>query len=132
MSARDGRNRMHINEITEQVIGAAIEVHRQLGPGLLESTYEECLARELALRGIPFERQKPVPLKYKGVDVDAGFRMDFLVAGQVVVELKAVDSLQPIHDAQVLTYPKLTGVRIALLMNFNTKVLAKGIRRIAL
>jgi len=123
---------VELNQITEQVIGAAIEVHRHLGPGLLESAYEECLARELALRQIPFERQKPVPLKYKGVDIDAGFRLDFLVAGQVVVELKAVDSLQPIHDAQVLTYLKLAGLRIALLMNFNTKVLAKGIRRLAL
>jgi len=121
-----------VNEITGQVIGAAIEVHRELGPGLLESAYEECLARELALRQIPFERQKPVPLKYKGADVDAGFRLDFLVADQVVVELKAVDSLQPIHVAQVMTYLKLTGLRIALLMNFNTKVLTKSIRRIAL
>jgi len=121
---------MRVNEITEQVIGAAIEVHRQLGPGLLESAYEECLARELALRGVPSERQKTVPLTYKGVAIDVGFRTDLTVAGQVLVELKAVGSLQPIHEAQMLTYLKLAGVRTGLLINFNVKLLTDGIRRL--
>ncbi|HUT73221.1 MAG TPA: GxxExxY protein [Armatimonadota bacterium] len=120
---------MHINEITEQVIGAAIEVHRELGPGLLESAYEECLARELALRQIPFERQKAIPVTYKGRKFDAGFRADMIVADQVLVELKAVESIVPIHEAQVLTYLKLAGLHVGLLINFNVPVLAKGIRR---
>jgi len=121
-----------INRITEQVIGAAIEVHRQLGPGLLESTYEECLAREFALRHISFERQKAVALTYKGATVDVGFRLDFVVAGEVIVELKAVEALQPIHEAQVLTYLKLTGMGVALVVNFNVQVLRNGIRRVVL
>jgi GxxExxY protein len=120
---------MHINEITEQVIGAAIEVHRELGPGLLESAYEECLARELALRQIPFERQKAIPVTYKGRKFDAGFRADMIVADQVLVEPKAVESIVPIHEAQVLTYLKLAGLHVGLLINFNVPVLAKGIRR---
>jgi GxxExxY protein len=128
---REGWN-AEINDLTEEIIGAAIEVHRALGPGLLESAYEECLAYELALRQIPFERQKPVALAYKGAAVDVGFRADLVVAGRVLLELKAVDALQPIHDAQVLTYLKLTGLRLALLMNFNTKILVDGIRRIAM
>lgn len=123
---------MAINRITEQVIGAAIEVHRQLGPGLLESTYEECLAREFALRHISFERQKAVALTYKGATVDVGFRLDFVVAGEVIVELKAVEALQPIHEAQVLTYLKLTGMGVALVVNFNVQVLRNGIRRVVL
>lgn len=123
---------MDINQITEQIIGAAIEVHRALGPGLLESAYEECLARELALRQIPFERQKPIPLTYKDAVIDIGFRLDLIVDGQVVVELKAVDALQPIHEAQVLTYLKLTGKQAALLINFNTQVLHNGIRRLVM
>jgi GxxExxY protein len=128
---REGRN-AEINDLTEEIIGAAIEVHRALGPGLLESAYEECLAHELALRQIPFERQKPVSLTYKGDVIDVGFRADIVVGGRVLVELKAVDALQPIHDAQVLTYLKLTGLRLALLMNFNTKILVDGIWRIAM
>ena len=123
---------MDINQITEQIIGAAIEVHRALGPGLLESAYEECLARELALRQIPFERQKPIPLTYKDAVIDIGFRLDMIVDSQVVVELKAVDALQPIHEAQVLTYLKLTGKQAALLINFNTQVLHNGIRRLVM
>jgi GxxExxY protein len=128
---REGRN-AEINDLTEEIIGAAIEVHRALGPGLLESAYEECLAHELALRQIPFERQKPVSLTYKGDVIDVGFRADIVIGGRVLVELKAVDALQPIHDAQVLTYLKLTGLRLALLMNFNTKILVDGIWRIAM
>ncbi len=97
-----------LNMVSGAIIGAAIEGHKHLGPGLLESAYEECLAHEFALRAIAFERQKPVMLQYKGVHVDCGFRLDFLVSGLGVVELKAVDVLAPIHDAQVLTYLKLT------------------------
>jgi GxxExxY protein len=93
-----------INKISHAVIGAAIEVHRQLGPGLLESAYRECLAREFTLRGIPFEREKPIRLEYKGIVLEAGYRLDFLVADRVVVELKAIDALAPVHDAQLMTY----------------------------
>jgi GxxExxY protein len=100
----------NINEITHDVIGAAIEVHRQLGPGLLESAYRECLTREFILREIPFHREMPIPLEYKGVKLEAGYRLDFLVADSVVVEIKAIDALAPIHDAQLLTYLRLGGL----------------------
>jgi GxxExxY protein len=123
---------MHENELSKRVIGAAIEVHRQLGPGLLESAYEECLAYELQLRGIPFERQKALPLTYKDVRLDAGFRVDFLVDGKVVVELKATDALAPIHKAQVLTYLRLTGCKLGLLINFNVPLLKDGVKRLVL
>lgn len=123
---------MDENALSKLIIGAAIEVHRQLGPGLLESAYEECLAYELSLRQIPFERQKPVPVVYKGIQLDCGFRLDFLVGGMVVVELKAVDQLAPIHDAQVITYLKLTGCKLGLLLNFNELRLREGIKRLAL
>jgi len=95
---------MKTNELTEAIIGAAIEVHRVLGPGLLESAYEECMCRELGLKAIPFERQRPLPVEYKGLRLDCGYRLDLLVNNEVVVEIKAVDSLLPIHDAQLLTY----------------------------
>jgi len=117
------------NEITGAIIGAAIEVHRQLGPGLLESAYLECLCRELILRRIPFEREKPLPLEYKGVHLQCGFRLDLLVAGSVVVEIKSVEALAPVHDAQLLTYLRLGGWRIGLLINFNVAVLKNGIHR---
>ncbi|MBI1746700.1 MAG: GxxExxY protein [Acidobacteria bacterium] len=120
---------MDSNKITEQIIGAAIEVHRALGPGLLESTYEECLCRELGLRTIPFERQKPLPVEYKGVKLDCGYRLDLLVANRVVVEIKAVSSIEPIHEAQLLTYLKLGGWKLGLLINFNVPMLKDGIRR---
>jgi GxxExxY protein len=123
---------MEINSITEAIIGAAIEVHRELGPGLLESTYEECLAHELTLRQIPFERQKAIPVIYKGASLECGFRVDLLVANAVVVELKAIESLTPVHDAQVITYLKLTGCKVGLLINFNVTLLKKGIRRLVL
>ena len=116
-------------ELTHAVIGAAIEVHRELGPGLLESAYEECLVQELKLRGIPFEQQKPLPVIYKGVKLDCGYRVDLLVDGRVVVELKAVEALAPIHDAILLTYLRLSGCKIALLINFHCAVLKNGIRR---
>ncbi|MGA6959821.1 MAG: GxxExxY protein, partial [Candidatus Acidiferrales bacterium] len=112
------------------IIGAAIEVHRTSGPGLLESAYEECLAHDFARLMIPFERQKPLPLVYRDVKLECGYRMDFLVDRRVVVELKAVDSLAPIHDAVLLTYLRLSGCKIGLLINFHTVVLKDGIRRL--
>ncbi len=123
---------MKINEITRAVIGAAIEVHRTLGPGLLESVYEECLCQELSLRKIPFERQKEHPLRYKGFTLAGGFRLDVLAADQVGVEVKTVESLLPIHQAQMLTYMKMGGWKVGLLINFNVPILKKGIKRLVL
>jgi GxxExxY protein len=122
---------MDINDLTRKVIGAAIEVHKTLGPGLLESTYEECLCIELARKGIPYERQKELPIEYKDVKLDGGYRIDVLVADRLVLELKACESLQPIHEAQLLTYLKLSGIKVGLLINFNVPVLKEGIRRLA-
>jgi GxxExxY protein len=122
---------MDINDLTGKVIGAAIEVHKALGPGLLESTYEECLCVELGLRKIPFERQKEIPVEYKGVKLDCGYRIDVLVANSLILELKVCESLQPIHEAQLLTYLKLTGLKVGLLINFNVPVLREGIKRLA-
>ena len=120
------------NPLSKEIIGAAIEVHRQLGPGLLESAYEACLAHEFSLRQIPFERQKAVPVIYKGTRLDCGYRLDFLVDGLVVVELKAVFGLAPIHEAQVISYLKLTNLKLGLLLNFNVKLMKRGIKRIVL
>jgi len=120
---------MDLNKITEQIIGAAIEVHKALGPGLLESAYEECLCRELSLREIPFDRQRPLPVEYKRTKLDCGYRLDLLVAGAVVVEIKAAQAIEPIHEAQLLTYMKLGGWKLGLLINFNVPVLKDGIRR---
>jgi GxxExxY protein len=117
------------NEITQRIIGAAIEVHRQLGPGLLESAYEECLCHELTIRKLNFERQKPIPLVYKDAKLDCGYRLDVLVEGKIVVELKSVDGLGPIHEAIVLTYFKLSGHKLGLLINFNVPLLKDGIKR---
>jgi len=119
-----------LNRITEQIIGAAITVHRALGPGLLESAYEACLAFELVERDLAVERQKPVPLVYKGVELDCGYRIDLLVAEAVIVEVKAVERLMPIHTAQLLSYLKLSSLQVGLLLNFNVKVLKEGIRRV--
>lgn len=119
----------HVNELTELVIGCAIEVHRTLRPGLLESAYEICFCRELSLRGIPFERQVAIPVEYKGVKFDCDYRADLIVAGKILVEIKAADQLAPIHEAQVLSYLKLTGLKVGLLINFNERVLTHGIRR---
>ncbi|HEY1424527.1 MAG TPA: GxxExxY protein [Candidatus Acidoferrum sp.] len=116
-------------ELTPSIIGAAIEIHKLLGPGLLESAYEECLCHELAIRGIRFEKQKPIPLVYKGVKLDCGFRLDLLVEGRVVVELKSIDGLGPIHEAVILTYLRLSQHELGLLINFNVPVLKDGIRR---
>ncbi len=117
------------NQLTQAIIGAAIDVHRTLGPGLLEAVYEECLARELTLRGIPFERQKPVPLVYKDLKLECGYRLDLVLAGRVVVEIKAVEALAPIHESIMLTYLRLSQCRLGLLLNFHTPVLKDGIRR---
>jgi GxxExxY protein len=117
------------NDITQQIIGAAIEVHRQLGPGLLESAYEECLCHELHIRKLNFERQKPIPLVYKDAKLDCGYRLDLLVEDRIVVELKSVDGLGPIHEAIVLTYLKLSGHHLGLLINFNVTLLKDGIKR---
>ena len=118
-----------MNGLTEEIIGAAIEVHRVLGPGLLESAYEECLAHELSLAQMSFTRQVALPVTYKSRQLDCGYRLDFVVEDTVVLELKVVDSLQPIHEAQLLTYLKLGGWPIGLLINFNVPLLKKGIRR---
>jgi GxxExxY protein len=117
---------------TEQVIGALIEVHRHLGPGLLESAYEACTCHELVQRGLAFERQRALPLSYKGVHVDCGYRADLIVEGSVLVELKTVERLQPIHLAQVITYLRLSGIPVGLLVTFNVRVLKHGIRRLSL
>ena len=118
-----------LNEITSAIIGASIEVHRHLGPGLLESSYRECLCRELVLRSIPFEREKPLPLEYKGIHLGCGYRLDLLVQNCVVVEVKSVEALAPIHDAQLITYLRIGGWRVGLLINFNVAVLKNGIHR---
>ncbi len=119
-------------ELTAKIIGAAIEVHRALGPGLLESIYQTCLAHEMTLRGLRFEKEKPLPIEYKGVRLESGYRLDFIVDDKVVVELKAVDSIHDIHKAQLLTYLKLTGCKVGLLLNFNSAVLKDGIERLVL
>jgi len=118
-----------MNNITSAVIGAALEVHKSLGPGLLESAYCECLSRELTLRGVLFERERPLPVEYKGVRLECGYRLDFLIAQSVVVEVKAVEGLVPVHEAQLLTYLRLGGWRVGLLINFNVALLRDGIRR---
>jgi GxxExxY protein len=121
---------MNDNAITEQIIGAAIEVHRALGPGLLESAYEACLVRELTDRRLPVERQKSLPVTYKGERVDCGYRMDLLVSGRVVVELKVVDRFDAVHQAQLLSYLRLANLNVGLLINFNVTRLVQGIRRV--
>ena len=118
--------------LSNRVIGCAIEVHRELGPGLLESAYEQCLAHELRLNGIPFDLQQVMPVEYKGVQIDCGYRLDLLVDGKLIVELKAVAAVEPIHEAQILTYLKLAKVKTGLLINFNVRLLRDGIRRFVL
>jgi GxxExxY protein len=118
--------------LTERIIGAAISVHRALGPGLLESTYEACLVHELACRGLRYERQKPMPVVYRSTTVHSGYRIDLLVEDAVIVELKAVERLESIHQAQILTYLKLSDLRVGLLINFNVQRLTEGLRRFVL
>jgi GxxExxY protein len=120
---------MEINKVTEAVIGASIEVHKALGPGLLESAYEECLCYELGLKRLEFHRQIKLPLAYKGLQLDCGYRIDLFVEEQVIVELKSIEKLSSIHEAQLLTYMKLTNSSVGLLINFNVPVLKNGIRR---
>ncbi len=118
-----------INELTFEINGAAMEVHRELGPGLLESVYESALCQELATRGLSFVRQHPMPVIYKGTPIDCGFRLDILVESRVIIELKVVEKILPIHEAQLLTYLKLSNLQLGLLINFNVRILKDGIRR---
>lgn len=120
---------MELNYLTGEIIGAAIDVHKAIGPGLLESAYSRCLQAELKLRNIPFEKELSLPIEYKGVQIDAGYKIDFMVGGSVVVELKAVEKLLPVHQAQLLTYLRLSNRKIGLLINFNAPVLKQGIKR---
>lgn len=122
--------RRRLNDLTAKLIGLCIEIHRELGPGLLESVYEECLAYELAMAGLRFERQMPLPVRYKEVDLDCGYRLDFVVEDRVILELKAVTELLPIHDAQLLTYLRIARRSLGLLINFNVPVLKRGIKRV--
>jgi GxxExxY protein len=122
-------DRQHLNRITENIIGATIRVHRALGPGLLESAYEACLAFELDKCGMRVEQQKALPLIYQDVKLDCGYRIDLLVDGSAIVEVKSVESVAPIHEAQILSYLKLSGCKVGLLINFNVLVLKDGIRR---
>ena len=121
---------MNGNQLTNEIIGSAIEVHRNLGPGLLESTYEECMAYELQERNINVKRQIEIPVLYKGTQLEQKYRIDLLVNNQVIIELKSVNKLDPVHDAQLLTYLKLANKRYGLLLNFNVPVMKQGIRRL--
>jgi GxxExxY protein len=120
------RSKLLHENLTEAVIGAAIEVHRALGPGLLESAYEECLCHELRLRQIPFARQVPLPVEYKTIKLDCGYRLDVVVENAVILEIKCVEHVMPVHEAQLLTYLKMTHKRVGLILNFNVPTLARG------
>jgi len=120
---------MNFNHITERIIGCAIEVHKNLGPGLLESAYEECLAYELMSAGLNFDRQKPVPVVYKDIKLDCGYRIDLLVENSVIIELKSVETFNPVHEAQILTYMRFANKPIGLLINFNVLILVQGVKR---
>jgi GxxExxY protein len=123
---------MEFDPLSNRVIGCAIEVHRHLGPGLLESAYSICLAHELQLQGITFQKEWPLPVEYKGIYLDCGYRLDFLIANELIVELKSIEKLLPIHEAQLLSYLKLSGKRTGLLVNFNERILKNGIKRMVL
>ncbi len=123
---------MEFDELSKKVIGCALEVHRHLGPGLLESTYEQCLAYELKLQEMRFKLQHPLPVKYKGIKLDCGCRIDLFVEDTLIVELKSVEKILPIHQAQLLTYMKLADIAVGLLINFNVKYLKSGIKRMVL
>ncbi|MGZ8929110.1 MAG: GxxExxY protein, partial [Methylobacter sp.] len=123
---------MEFDNLSRQVIGCAIEVHKTLGPGLLESTYEHCLAHKLYLAELSHPVQKPLPVNYKGIVLDCGYRLDLVVENKLVVELKSVEKLQKTHEAQILTYMKLTGLNVGLLINFNESILKNGIKRFVL
>ncbi len=121
---------MNINNLTGEVIGAAIEVHKRLGPGLLESAYEECLCRELSLRKITYERQKPLPINYKQVKLDISYRLDLVVEGKIILELKSCEKIEDIYKAQLLTYLRLSGLKLGLILNFNVPIMKEGIVRV--
>ena len=121
---------MDINQLSSKIIGAAIEVHKVLGPGLLESAYEKCLCHELKLRGLSFDSQKPLPLVFKGEEIDCGYRLDVVVGNAIILELKACEKIEPIHKAQLLTYLKISGLTLGLILNFNVPVMRDGIARI--
>jgi len=121
-----------IDELSHQIIGHAIEVHRHLGPGLLESAYQKCIAYELTQAHIPFELEKPIPIKYKETLIDCAFRADCIVNKSIILEIKAVEQLLPIHEAQLLTYMKLTQIKLGILINFNVRLLKDGIKRMIL
>lgn len=121
---------MDINELSSRIIGAAIEVHKTLGPGLLESAYEECLSHEFISRNFSFDRQKSLPLMYKGKKLDCGYRLDMVVENAIILELKSCEMIEPIHKAQLLTYLKLSGLHLGLILNFNTTLMRDGIVRI--
>jgi GxxExxY protein len=123
------RRKLVLEDLTQEILGAAIEVHRELGPDLLESACEECLCHELNLRGLSFQRQVPLPVQYKGLKLDCGYRLDVLVENAVILELKSVEKVLPVHEAQLLTYLKLTGKRVGLIIDFNVAVLKDGIVR---
>jgi len=123
------RTELQIDEITGKIIGAAMEVHKGLGPGLLESTYEECLTYEISKLNLKYQRQIDLPVLYKDVKLDCGYRLDLVVEDEVLVELKSVEKLLPIHEAQLITYLKMGGYRVGLLINFNVELLKHGIRR---
>jgi GxxExxY protein len=125
-----GNNLESLNSLTERIIGCAIEVHKGIGPGLLESAYEECLCFELSQAGLAFERQVPLPVAYKGVNLDCGYRLDLIVEGQIILEIKAVDRIIPIHEAQLLSYLRMLDKRVGLILNFHSAVLKNGIKRI--
>ncbi len=123
---------MKTNKLTEKVIGCAIEVHKSLGPGLLEAAYEQCLSKELTLEGIKFKTQDPLPVTYKGVRLECGYRVDFLVEKTLIIELKSIEKALDVHKAQILTYMKLANIKVGLLINFNVKLLRNGIQRFVL
>ena len=127
-----GACRMEFSELTNRVIGCAIEVHRELGPGLLESTYEQCLAHELGLNDIAFKTQQPLPVIYKDIRLDCGYRVDILVEDEIILELKSIDELKGIHEAQLLTYMKLAGIKQGFLINFNVRFLKEGLKSFVL
>jgi GxxExxY protein len=129
---REARRAGNFGDCSQEVIGACIEVHRVLGPGLLESAYEACLAREFSLRGLNFAHQQRLPLSYKGIDLDCAYRLDFVVRHELVLEVKAVEELLPIHEAQLISYLRLTGIPAGLLINFHTATLRQGLRRLTL
>ena len=122
----EARSKLLYEDLTQRVIGAAIEVHRALGPGLLESAYEECLCHELHLRGISFERQLPLPIDYKSIKLDCGYRLDLVVENVLILEIKCLERVLPVHEAQLLTYLKMTRKRVGLILNFNVSAFTRG------